>query len=69
MIVNMSAVASAALSLNRDEPQWVKDMRIHHARTGNYRASDVSRVLGDPRVSVQSSSVTNTNQSPPLENK
>jgi hypothetical protein len=34
------------------EPQWVREMKEHYARTGTYRAEDLRRVLGDPTRSV-----------------
>ena len=33
-------------------PQWVRDMHEHVDKTGEYRARDLERVLGDPRKSV-----------------
>jgi hypothetical protein len=35
------------------EADWVTKMHQHFVRTGTYRASDLERVLGDPRVSVE----------------
>lgn len=32
---------------------WVKAMQDHFHRTGNFRAEDVRRVLGDPRQHVE----------------
>lgn len=55
MMFNISAKTSAASSEQRSDPKWVKEMRKHHEMTGSYRLADVTRVLGDPRVSVQSS--------------
>lgn len=31
---------------------WVQEMHAHRERTGEYRARDVQRVLGDPRTAV-----------------
>ena len=36
-----------------EEPTWVIDMRDHYHRTGYYRATDLERVLGDPRDGVE----------------
>jgi hypothetical protein len=37
-------------------PDWVKQMHLHHAQHGTYRAIDIARVLGDQRTSFQSQS-------------
>jgi hypothetical protein len=37
------------------EPEWVREMKEHYAKTGTYRAEDVRRVLGDPRRGVEMS--------------
>ena len=34
------------------DPQWVRDMHRHVDKTGEYRARDLERLLGDPRKSV-----------------
>ncbi len=45
--------------LGTSSPQWVIDMRLYYAQTGNYRGDDLVRVLGKPSESV----------SPPEKNK
>lgn len=35
-----------------DEPEWVKTMHAHFVATGEYRAVDLQRVLGDPRKGI-----------------
>ena len=37
---------------SRNEAPWVREMHEHFRETGNFRPSDVQRVLGDPRDSV-----------------
>jgi len=37
------------------EPDWVRKMKQHYARTGTYRPEDLRRVLGDPRRGVEMS--------------
>jgi hypothetical protein len=37
-------------------PKWVESMQAHFQQTGYYRANDLNRLLGDPRVSVGISS-------------
>lgn len=37
-------------------PGWVLDMYRHYSRTGFYRAKDLDRVLGDPRVGLEGES-------------
>jgi hypothetical protein len=37
-------------------PEWVESMQAHFQQTGYYRAKDLNRLLGDPRVSVGISS-------------
>ena len=33
-------------------PKWIIEMKEYYANTGYYRAEDVERLLGDPRVAV-----------------
>ena len=35
-----------------NEPEWIKRMHAHFARTGQYRSEDIKRVLGDQRTQV-----------------
>jgi hypothetical protein len=44
---------NAAVRLSPNDPQWVREMHDHFRRTGFYRPSDLKRVLGDPRESVE----------------
>lgn len=39
----------------RPEPEWLRKMREHYAKTGTYRAEDLRRVLGDPTRGVEMS--------------
>ena len=45
--------ASQRHPMQDERPQWVKAMHAHFQETGTYRASDIQRVLGDPRKSVE----------------
>lgn len=35
------------------EPKWVVEMHRHYREFGTFRASDLRRVLGDPRSHVE----------------
>ncbi len=45
--------AATAPVAEKQTSGWVKEMQLHHQRTGEYRARDLERVLGDPRKSVE----------------
>ncbi len=35
------------------EPEWVRKMKEHYAKTGTYRPKDLRRLLGDPATRVE----------------
>jgi len=35
------------------EPEWVRKMKQHYAKTGTYRPEDLRRLLGDPAMRVE----------------
>jgi hypothetical protein len=41
--------------LGNAEPDWVREMKEHYAKTGTYRPEDLRRLLGDPtkRIDVR----------------
>jgi hypothetical protein len=41
------------VSNDEQSAAWVRGMRLHFQQTGYYRASDLERLLGDPRQSVE----------------
>jgi hypothetical protein len=51
-----SSIQSPATGINprgkSNEPEWVRQMHAHFARTGQYRPEDVRRILGDQRTQV-----------------
>jgi hypothetical protein len=46
----------APAAMPQPGPKWVESMQAHFQQTGYYRANDLNRLLGDPRVSVGISS-------------
>jgi len=46
----------APAALPQPGPAWVESMQAHFQQTGHYRANDLNRLLGDPRVAVGISS-------------
>jgi hypothetical protein len=47
-------INTGGLQVQNDKtPEWVRAMHAHFNLTGTYRASDIQRVLGDPRKSVE----------------
>jgi hypothetical protein len=48
--------ATAPAAAPQSGPKWVESMQAHFQQTGYYRANDLNRLLGDPRVSVGISS-------------
>jgi hypothetical protein len=36
-----------------EAPEWIVEMRAYRGATGLYRAEDLNRGLGDPRVQVR----------------
>jgi hypothetical protein len=38
---------------NLPEPEWIRKMKEHYARTGTYRPEDLRRLLGDPARRVE----------------
>ena len=43
----------AAVPVQPEIPQWVKEMHDHYQKKGFYRSEDVERVLGDPGKRVE----------------
>ena len=39
--------------LSAPEPEWVRKMKQHYAKTGTFRAEDLRRLLGDPKRGVE----------------
>jgi hypothetical protein len=39
-----------------DAPEWIVKMRAYREATGLYRAEDLNRGLGDPRIQVRGES-------------
>ena len=42
-----------------DVPTWSREMSDHYRHTGEYRAEDVRRVLGDPAEGVERTALSN----------
>ena len=42
--------------LSAPEPEWVRKMKQHYAKTGTFRAEDLRRLLGDPKRGFEVSS-------------
>jgi len=38
---------------NAQEADWIREMRQHFNETGEYRAEDLNRLLGDPTRGVE----------------
>lgn len=38
---------------NGPQADWVREMKEYYARTGTYRARDLRRLLGDPKMGVK----------------
>lgn len=51
------------------EAQWVTEMREHYQRTGQYRAEDITRLLGDTRKSFSIPARTPERKEAPSEHK
>lgn len=48
MMRNISMNTSEMPANSNAGADWAKEMQLHFARTGTYRAEDLQRVLGDP---------------------
>jgi hypothetical protein len=56
-------LASMSIPPAEASAEWARDMNQHYARTGEYRAQDLTRVLGDPRDCVEISASNSSGSS------
>jgi hypothetical protein len=51
---DLNRVKSAYQKIEQSQPaEWVREMRDHYRRTGEYRPRDIRRVMGDQTETVK----------------